>query len=287
MPVRIVTTLEAEPPGALPPPQTGPALAAAFLQTVSRVHPEVATRLHDGPRPKPYALTPLLDENDRPPRSGSRRTRFELGILADELFAPIYSALMAETTWRIGRTSYRRAGTDVTAMASYTDLVGNAAPATCWGFRLATPTGFGTAKEEGARRQRVLPQPEWVFRSLFTRWQAFVDAPDFSLPRTLPDAVEGHLEVVDCDLRVGEHLVKPGVPPVRGCVGTIRFGLAEPAQVPTEARRALDALAAFATFAGIGDRTTVGMGYAVPLPAAPPAPPRIGKSRPPSRQHPD
>jgi CRISPR-associated endoribonuclease Cas6 len=270
MPVRIVVTLEADPPGALPPPQTGPALAAAFLRAVGLVHPEVAARLHDGPRPKPYALTPLLDEDDRPPRRGSERTRFEVGVLVDELFAPMYSAVMADTPWRVGRTSYRRKATEVAAMSSYAAMAVDATPATSWGFRLATPTGFGAAKEEGARRQRVLPQPEWVFRSLSNRWQAFADAPDADLPRTLPGAVEGHLEVVDCDLRVGEHLVKPGVPPVRGCVGTVRFALAEPERVPTEARRALDALAAFAAFAGLGDRTTVGMGYAVPLPSTPP-----------------
>jgi CRISPR-associated endoribonuclease Cas6 len=270
MPVRIAVTLEAESPGALPPPHTGPAIAAAFLRAVGQVHPEVATRLHDGPPPKPYALTPLLDEADRPPGRGSRRTRFEVGILVDELFASIYGALMTDATWRIGRTAYRRTATDVTAMAGYAELMGSAKPATSWGFRLVTPTGFSAAREEGARRQRVLPQPEWIFRSLFTRWQAFVDTPEAEMPESLVAAVEEHLEVIDCDLRVGEHMVKAGVSPVRGCVGTIRFALAEPDRVPDDARCALDALAAFAAFVGLGDRTTVGMGYACPLPAARP-----------------
>nr|MDT0667236.1 hypothetical protein [Micromonospora sp. DSM 115978] len=128
--------------------------------------------------------------------------RFEVGVLADEIFATVLEALMSDRPWRIGRTLYRRAGTDVTALATYPDLAAAATPSSSWGFRLVTPTGFGTAKEEGVRRQRVLPQPEWVFRSLFNRWHGLAGGITAPLPDSLPAAVEEHFEVADGSLRV-------------------------------------------------------------------------------------
>jgi|GEM_PF-1462160 len=276
MPARVAVLLAAETPGALPPPQTGPAVAAAVLEAVDAVDPELAQRLHDAPPPKPYRLTPLLDENDRPPRRDSRQVRFEVGILVDTLFARLHHALTAKQTWRIGQTSYRAAGVDIRALAEYPDLASAAGPATSWAFRLATPCAFGTAREEGARRQRVFPEPEWVFTSLANRWRAFagelrsMGGEMFDVEAAVV-AAERNLEVVEADLRTAEHLVKPRVPPVRGSVGTVRYALAEAATVSPDARHALDTLAEFASYTGLGDRTTVGMGHAILLPATRPA----------------
>ncbi|WP_261555518.1 CRISPR system precrRNA processing endoribonuclease RAMP protein Cas6 [Frankia tisae] len=267
MPTRIVVTLEPSSPGALPPPHTGPGVAAAVLAALDRRRPDLAARFHDAAPPKPYTLTPLLDERDQPPRAGSATVRFELGLLVDELFAPVYEALLTEQVWRVGRTAYRPLAVEAQATASYAALAAQATPATEVGFRLITPMGFSTAKEEGARRQRPLPQPEWVFRALAARWHAFAPPGGaLDLPSSLGRAVEEHLEVVDCELRIAEHLVKPKVLPVRGCVGTIRYGLADAGQVPADAQAALDLLATFATYAGLGDRTTIGMGHATRLP---------------------
>ncbi|MDT3440474.1 CRISPR-associated endoribonuclease Cas6 [Pseudofrankia sp. BMG5.37] len=275
MPARVAVLLAAETSGALPPPQTGPAVAAAVLAAVGAVDPALAQQLHDAPPPKPYRLTPLLDENDRPPRRDSREVRFEVGILVDALFARIYQALSAERTWRIGQTTYQAVGVEIRALAEYPGLASAAAPATSWAFRLVTPCAFGTAREEGARRQRVFPEPEWVFTSLANRWRAYAGelrsthGGVFDLEGAVV-AAERNLEVVEADLRTAEHLVKPRVPPVRGSVGAVRYSLAEAGTVSPDARHALDTLATFACYAGLGDRTGVGMGHVVPLPAAAP-----------------
>ncbi|MBL7618806.1 CRISPR-associated endoribonuclease Cas6 [Frankia sp. AgB1.8] len=264
--------LRADSPGALPPPQTGPAVAAAVLAAVARVDPALAARLHDDPPPKPYRLTPLLDEQHRPPRRGSQQVRFEVGILVDALFAQFHHALSSAATWRIGQTTYQAAGTEIAALLPYPDLASEALPATSWGFQLVTPCAFGTAREEGARRQRVFPEPEWVFTSLAQRWRT--NAPDLRGPDGAAfdlggavDAAERNLQVVEFDLHSAEHLVKPKVPPLRGAVGTVRYTLAEAASVSVDARHALSALATFATYAGLGDRTTVGMGHVLAIPA--------------------
>ena len=75
---------------------------------------------------------------------------------------------------------------------------------------------------------------------------------------------ERNRQVVEFELRTAEHLVKPRVPPLRGAIGTVRYALAEAASVSMDARHALSTLA---TYAGLGDRTTVGMGHVLPLPA--------------------
>jgi CRISPR-associated endoribonuclease Cas6 len=282
VPARIVVRLQADSSGALPPPQTGPAVAAAVLAAIAKIDAALADHLHDGPPPKPYRLTPLLDEHHRPPRRSSQQVRFEVGILVDALFARFHQALSGATTWRIGQTTYQAAGIDLVALQPYPDLASETVPASSWGFQLVTPCAFGTAREEGARRQRVFPEPEWVFTSLAQRWRAngpelrTADGAAFDLAGAV-EAAEQNLQVVEFELRTAEHLVKPRVPPLRGAVGTVRYALAEAGSVSTDARHALSTLAAYATYTGLGDRTTVGMGH-VPAPAAVSAAPRQGSS---------
>jgi len=269
VPARIVVTLRTESGRpSQPPPHTGPAVAAAFLLAIKKIDPRTAAQLHDEPPPKRYTTTPLLGEDGAPARLASTETRFEVGVLTDSLFAPIYTALTADEPWRIDRVAYQRAATDIRAVVTYPDLLSQARPESRWAFRRVTPTGFSTAKEQGVRRSRPLPDPERIFGSLLARWRALADTP---LPETLPSTIAHHLEIVDCELTVAKHLVKPGAPLARGCRGTVSVALAEPERVPPGDRRALDALAAFAAFAGLGDRTTVGMGHAVRLTQPPQA----------------
>uniref|UniRef100_UPI002AD456D0 CRISPR system precrRNA processing endoribonuclease RAMP protein Cas6 n=1 Tax=Frankia sp. Cas3 TaxID=3073926 RepID=UPI002AD456D0 len=67
----------------------------------------------------------------------------------------------------------------------------------------------------------------------------------------------------DMRLATAEYVVKIGAPKRRGCVGFVSYTLAEPAGVPAGTRSAIESLARFACYAGIGDRTASGMGYTV------------------------
>lgn len=304
MPARIVVDLApaqaAHGRAPVPPPQTGPAIHAAFLGALREAgSPTLAEAFHtprgQGPghpaRPKPFAVTPLLDEHDRPAGPRSQRIRFEVGILADHTVAETLTALSQTRTIRVARCCYQVAAITLAAAASYADIIASARPATSWTLRLLTPTGFATAAVEGPRRTRPLPEPERVFTSLYNRWIALAapgDAPaaesgdlpsagsgdlpspwpDSRLPADLPAVISGHLELADFQLSVAEHLVKAGQPGRRGSVGQVTYRVVQTeALAGAQLLAGLDALMTFAGYAGIGDRTAVGMGHVQPLPS--------------------
>ena len=106
-----------------------------------------------------------------------------------------------------------------------------------------------------------------MFGNLARRGDAF--AGEVALLPTAATAIAEHLEVVDAQLRMAAHLVEPGQRSPehrfrRGTAGSVTYQLAEAAGVPGEARRAVDALAVFAGYAGFGDRTAMGMGHVRP-----------------------
>jgi CRISPR-associated endoribonuclease Cas6 len=251
----------------VPPPHTGPAVYYAVLSALraSPAGATWATTVHDAPRHKPLSLTALLDEDDRLAGPASTAVRFEIGVLTDELTAPLLVALKEAAVLRIARCRYRIADLDVAAVVSYPQLVdeGDAAAGE-WALRLVTPVAFESAREEGARRLRTLPEPEWVFGSLLARWSDRRDAP--RLDSRTAAFIASHLAVTDWSLSRADHLVLPadagrGRKELvwRGSVGQVSYRLADRA-VPDGVRASLDTLARFSVFAGIGDRTNVGMG---------------------------
>lgn len=264
MPTQIVVSLVPTAATAVPPPHTGPAVYAAFLKAVRAVDPELSAIMHDSPRYKPFTLSPIVDEGGRAPTEPGRPARIVVGLLVDAYAAPVLAALHAAAGHQIAQTRYRTV--DVAAHAvSYAELATGADPAaTTWAFDLLTPVGFATGRGDGARRQRPWPDAERVFGNLARRWDAF--AGEVALPTSAEATVADHLEVVDAEVRVVAHLVEPRQPNPehrfrRGAVGAVTYRLAEPTAVPGDARRAVDALATFATYAGFGDRTAMGMGY--------------------------
>lgn len=148
---------------------------------------------------------------------------------------------------------------------SYRALLDGARPVTSWSLELVTPVSFATGRGEGARRQRILPDPERVFGTLASRWRAL--AGQVGLPDGLDEVIRDRLELVDCHLDSAQHLAKAGTLPRRGCVGRVRYAVADAAGVAEPVLAALDALATFALVAGVGDRTAVGMGHVRPTAA--------------------
>lgn len=264
MPARIVVHL-ARGPETVPPPHTGPAVNAAFLAALRNAgEAELASAMHTTKPPKPYALTPLIDERNRRTEASSASARFEVGVLADPLTGRVLQALTSTESVRVARCLYQVVKVELVAAEPYPVLLKSARPTDRWTLDIRTPVAYSTAREEGARRIRPFPEPEWVLGDLYRRWHAF--APHTPLSDGVPEAIERHLEVADYRLTMAPHLVKAGVPMVRGSIGTITYRLADPGRLSGTVRAGVDALLAFGAYAGIGDRTVVGMGYTIPSP---------------------
>jgi len=122
------------------------------------------------------------------------------------------------------------------------------------GLRFVTPTTFKLA---GSRLNIPLPSPRLVFQSLANRWNAFspiplwIDWPDF----------ERRVTVAKCDVRT--RLLDFGHFRQVGFVGECWFLIDPQAKLPL--RHALYTLAQFAFYAGVGRKTTMGMGMVRPL----------------------
>lgn len=84
-----------------------------------------------------------------------------------------------------------------------------------------------------------------------------------SLPAGRGDNTQ-NLEVADYRLTMADHLLKANVAPARGSTGTVTYRVADTRRSKAEAQMGLDALARCSSYAGIGDRTTIGMGHVVP-----------------------
>ncbi|MEU4828512.1 CRISPR-associated endoribonuclease Cas6 [Actinomadura sp. NPDC023710] len=264
MPARIIVNLEpagARPP--VPPPHTGPAVNAALLAALRDFgEADLSSALHETRPPKPFSLTPLLDERNQRADASSGKVRFEVGVLVDSLTAPILQALAATQNVRVARCVYRLAAVGIGGAESFPGLATGARPADRWTLRIATPVAFFTAREEGARRIRPFPEPEWVFADLHRKWNAF--APEAALDEATGQAITRNIEVADYRLTMAEHLLKSGVAPARGSIGTITYRVADTRRSTAQVQRSLDALVRFAAYAGIGDRTTIGMGHLLP-----------------------
>ncbi|OLT37828.1 hypothetical protein BJF79_28930 [Actinomadura sp. CNU-125] len=212
--------------------------------------------------PKAYTLTPLLDERNRRADASSKRVRFEVAVLQDELVGRVLGAVTKLDEVRVARCRYRVEALGTT-VETYRELCEATRPETHWVFKICTPVAFFTARDEGVRRVRPFPEAEWVFSDLYRRWTVFV--PDVPLDASVQEAIVGNLEVDEHRLTTTAHLLKAGAPLTHGSVGTVGYRLADSRRVSTEARTSLDALARFALYAGIGDRTNIGMGHVLPL----------------------
>lgn len=266
MPARIIVHLEpAGPRPPVPPPHTGPAVNAAFLAALRDAgEAGLSSALHETKPPKPFALTPLLDEQGRRASPSSKQVRFEVGLLAESLTATVLPALAATEDVRVARCQYKIESVELAGADPFPDLLAAAHPADRWTLRIVTPVAFFTAREEGVRRVRPFPEPEWVFSDLYRKWEAF--APQVALDEATAHAITRNLEVADYRLTMAEHLLKAGVPAVRGSIGKITYRIADTRRTTPHAQAGLDALVRFSAYTGIGDRTTIGMGHVLPSP---------------------
>jgi len=240
----------------------GEALHGLFFEALRGRTKAFAEQLHAMQGDKPFTLSGLLTPH--PKRDGRLEipaqgtAEFRLGLLTDEVLehtlAAFTSLATTGTPLRLGSGSTRvqavafRPGTHpAVRSATYPALVQAASDETRITLHFLSPTSFRAGDV-----QEILPKPERVFGSLFHAWQTF--AP-ITFDRTFTNTFS-RIRLSEYDLRT--ELVAFARYKVIGFKGRVTYTC--PRDLDAATRRVLNALADFACFAGVGYKTTMGLG---------------------------
>ena len=257
MPASVVFALEG-PASASP---SGRGELACFLDLVRRVDPALSAVLHANDRLKPFTVSPLTPDRETPANEG--RGRFWLRVTAlDERLADIVVRPVAQRV-RIGRATF--AVTDVVTQpwrhawagaVSYERLVAAVqagATDSALVLEFHTPTAFSSNERNVTR---LFPEPALVFRSLGKRWNMHAGEQFAFDDGLLEELCEG-IRVERYALETRKALLGPRKG-TKGFVGSCEYSVGR--RGSADRRRFLRLLADFAFYAGVGLRTTMGMG---------------------------
>lgn len=265
------------------PPQylTGRHLHALFLTLVSSVDSTLGDRLHNATADKAFTLSPLQVRGqgigDRGQERGRYKAKFSnhnlqyfhqeaipvgtpcwwrVSLLDDTLFSQLtqlWLNLNPSHPWHLGPADLYITSIQGTPQSTqpwanactYAQLYEQASEnERTFNFTFSTPTAFRQGQYD-----TTLPTRECIFNSLLSRWNKYsnIEFSHIMLESIFPSFLNIHTEIV-ADSRskfIG----------VLGDVNYRILGDAEPIQI-----KQINALADFALYAGVGRKTTMGMG---------------------------
>jgi CRISPR-associated endoribonuclease Cas6 len=244
---------------------------AAFLRTVQDADPALAEVLHLPNLPaRPFTVSPLLGVGRPHERQVHLSPDDDYFLRFTILYPPIFERFMARFLHGKGRPVIRlgRALLLIKEIlttpgshpwAGYTTwarLAAEARPEPEIALDFTTPTAFGFGQREWGKKVVVLPQPDLVFGSLARSWNNLAPPP-LGVDR---DALMAYLRehvVVKRLCGLETQMLRFRRSPQVGFVGQVTYGLMAEDEA---ARSQLNALADFAFYAGVGMKTTMGMG---------------------------
>lgn len=268
---------------------TGKHLHALFLTLVSSVDQALGDRLHEQKASKAFTISPLQVLGNRLKVSGNREQGrgnkktvpchlspvtsllqwnhsrpipagtpcwWRISLLDDALFAQLsqlWLNLNPAHPWHLGPADLQITSILGTPQSTqswanfspYDQLYDRASEQNRQiSFAICTPATFRQGKYDSA-----LPTRECLFNSLLNRWHQYspIALPDHLIECLFPSFFNIRTEIIS-DYR-GKSI---------GCVGVVNYrilGEAEPATI-----KAINALADFALYAGVGRKTAMGMG---------------------------
>ncbi|MBI1924228.1 CRISPR system precrRNA processing endoribonuclease RAMP protein Cas6 [Candidatus Poribacteria bacterium] len=245
------------------PEGIGHAIRGWFYEVLNQVAPEVAQELHDTQGIKPFTLSLLLGPGRR--RNGvlhlsPRPYTLRLTALTAEMYQAIQRTLfeqmateavvrVATAQFRIIQLKFGGIEEPYASQSSYAELW-QRPPRRMYAFRFISPTSFRTGQF-----YQPLPIPSSVYRSLWLKWNAFAPQ-EMAIGDELLATVGANVfpathHIRTCSIEGSEYKFL-------GFVGSCRFeALGKVAEADL---RALTALSEFAFYAGVGSKTTEGMG---------------------------
>jgi CRISPR-associated endoribonuclease Cas6 len=274
--ISLVLTLTPETPAALPP-ELGRAVYAETLARLAAADPALAEQIHTGDGPKPLTCSGLIpaerpgpDEGGRNPldslavRSGGRyyvritglTERASRALVVTLLDQPPPHWNLHGQTFQVLEAICDRARHAWTGQTSCEELAAGALargersehwPRTIT-LEFASPTAF-----KSQEMQVPVPMPGLVFGSLVERWNAFSPV---ALDPDLRRFAEEHVAISRYRLESKPVPTKSGALRIGG-VGQVMYTLLDDDRY---AAAALNILADFALFSGVGVQTATGMG---------------------------
>lgn len=256
---------------------TGYHLYALFLSLIEGANPALAARLHADGGPKAFTISPvagLFPRGQSTPLGEGGTFRGRITILQEEVFTSLLDAvwrLHPQTTLPLGGARVLCQGLATTpgqspwaAFTSFSELLEKAEAERKLRLAFLSPTTF---RSKG-QRNVLFPEPSLVWGSLLARWNAF--APP-SLRLSLGEALAA-LRLAG--YRMSSRMLDFGTYQELGFCGQATYEI--DSTLPAESVQAFNALADFAFYAGVGAKTTMGLGQARRLDSARPLPHRAG-----------
>ncbi len=241
---------------------------AAFYKLIGQVDPDLAAALHAWNGRKPFTISALGGMSARKGREIEVRPGWETWLrvttLGEEIFATFIQRFIqagARPRLQLGPVEFAVSEVLTTPeahpLAGYADagnLVARAAPAGRLVLEFLSPTAFHTGSLPGlGSHNELFPVPHLVFGASLARvWRAFVS----------PELDADYVEDLAAGARISDYDLSTQTAHWRGHVykgftGRCAYDLRSLAE---DERTLLAALADFAFYAGVGGKTTQGMG---------------------------
>ncbi|NMG09701.1 CRISPR-associated endoribonuclease Cas6 [Brasilonema sp. UFV-L1] len=250
---------------------TGRHYHALFLTLISSVDKDLGDYLHTSNADKPFTLSPLQIQRNHKSHQHKHHTLqfshqrpippgtpcwWRISLLDDNLFSkltPLWLNLNPEHPWHLGSadlyiTSILGTPQSMQPWANactYTQLYEQASESDrTLNFTLATPVAFRQGGYD-----TILPTRECVFNSLLSRWNKYsgIEFTNIPIESIYPSFCNIHTEVIR---NYDNKFV--------GCVGEMSYRIL--GDIEPIAIKQINALADFALYAGVGRKTTMGMG---------------------------
>jgi CRISPR-associated endoribonuclease Cas6 len=245
---------------------TGHQAHALLLDLIQQINPDLSTRLHNEGNYRPFTVSPLrgtLEKDQklylRTGHTYSLRVTLLDGralwncLSQNFLVSPNILLRLGKITFVLARVISTPA-TDPTGWAGYSDwqTLANAKPRHFITMRFASPTAFSL----GNRQFALFPEPALLWDSLLRTWNNYTPEILQLDKASIREAITQHVTVSDYALQTTTLHFPKYIQ--KGFRGTCTYQIKGENDYATQ----ITALADFARYAGIGYKTTMGMGQA-------------------------
>jgi CRISPR-associated endoribonuclease Cas6 len=247
---------------------------AAFLRAVKEADPTMADILHHPIRKqRPFTVSPLMGTEAA--RDGRLRVdpaetyTLRFTILLDEIFRQFMGRFLRgdRPELRLGRSLFLikeiLATPEGSPWAGYTSFAQMARQSSATkpliDLEFLSPTAFSFGQRAWGKQFHMLPDPRLVFSSLARTWQAFAP-PGLHLDQRAVERYADENVIIQRLDRLETRMLHFGRHPQLGFMGRVTYRIMDRTAGIQEWCRILHALADFAFYAGVGYKTTMGMG---------------------------